>query len=207
MLAVELVDPVSMTLVSKQVSLTASGLEGPARISFSGRFAWLREGNNWPSAFEFKPGLLPFDAQTIPALAKPADLNSASEAERLLRVELRPTAAYPFADGVTVVRGSLRESAMANALPVAGAQIWLSWFSGKKQIDGSNWALSNTAGDFACFLRLPVPARPNLDKNRQLVLSLVVKRGNERRELALTVPDGRISDLPNALAWSALTPT
>ncbi len=207
MLAVELIDPITLELLSKKVSLTATGLVGQPRVNFSGRFVWLVEGDNWPSAFVFDPGSLPYDAATYTAMAKPTDIANATPAQRLLRVALRPNAAYPFADGVTVVRGRLRETAVAGAAAVVGAQVFLAWYNGKTLVDSVNQAQANQAGDFACFLRLPTSARPTVDKNRNLELRIVVVRGTDRREQPVKVPDGRIYDLPDALAWSAMTST
>lgn len=207
LLAVELTDPVSMLPVSLGVSLSADVLALPPRINLSGRFVWLAEGDNWPTRFTFDPGLLPYEAASFAALAKPADIATASGAERLQRVLLAPTPAYPFADGLTVVRGRLRESAAPDAAPVAGAQLWLAWQNGSAWVDAATMARSNGAGDFACLLRLPPNARPALDEQKNLELRITVMRGASSRQQAVTVPDGRVIDLPNVLAWSALPPT
>lgn len=211
LLAVELQDPVTLSLVSGKVSLTAHGLVGLPRIGWSGRFVWLLEGEAWPDSFAFDPRGLPFDAQTIPALPKPANLVTASAAERLLRVVLRPSAAYPFGDGLTVVRASLRESDAADAAPVAAAQVRLLWKKGSHWMDDGAFAVSNAAGDFAAWLRLPTNAKPALDEQGRLLLQLRVQRSingaSEEKKLNLAAIDGRVNDLPTALAWSVMTST
>ncbi len=211
LLAVELVDPVTLALVSSKVTLTATGLAGNPRIGFSGRFVWLSEGDAWPSSFAFDPRGLPYDAQTITALPKPANLATASGAERLLRVTLRPTAAYPFGDGLSVVRASLRESDAAGAAPVAGAEIRLLWKKGSNWIDDGAFAVSNAAGDFAAWLRLPANAKPVVDEQGRLQLQMRVVRtingAAVEKSMNLAIIDGRVNDLPTAPAWSAMTST
>ncbi len=211
LLAVELIDPVTLSAVAQKVRLSAHGLVGEPRIAYSGRFVWLREGDAWPDRFEFDPRGLPFDAQTIPALPKPADLNTADAAARLLRVVLRPNAAYPFADGLTVVRASIRESAAANAAPVADAQVRLLWKKGSNWIDEAAFAVSNSAGDFAAWLRLPANAKPVADEQGRLQLQLRIKRKiadvEVEKKMNLVVNDGQVNDLPTAPAWSAMTST
>jgi hypothetical protein len=211
LLAVELVDPVTLALVAAKVTLRANGLTGAPRLGWSGRFVWLQEGDAWPTSFEFDPRGLPFDAQTITALPKPDDLASASAQQRLLRVVLRPTAAYPFGDGLTVVRASLRESDAVGAAPVPEAFARLLWKKGSSWIDDGAFAVSNAAGDFAAWLRLPTNAKPALDEQGRLLLQLRVTRsinGAEiEKKINLAANDGRLTDLPTAPAWSAMTST
>jgi len=213
LVAVELFDPVSLSLVWQGASVTAKGLAGRPIIGLSGRFAWLAErpgrpeDDRWPSAFVFDPGHLPYESEIRPAPARPADLRNPGPGEsRIVRITLRPTAAYPFTDGVTVVRGCLRETDDRTSAVIAGAEVWLRWSSEPAGVpkDAAVKAKTNAAGDFAAFLRLPTDARPKKDKDK-LEVRVMVSRGGQNREKAYSLPEGRLYDLPEALAWSALT--
>ena len=211
LLAVELIDPVTLAPVASKVALTAHGLAGQPRIGWSGRFVWLVEGQSWPDRFDFDPRGLPYDAQSIAALPKPANLATAGGNERLHRVMLRPSAAYPFADGLTVVRASLRETDLPGSLAVAGAQARLLWKKGSNWIDDGAFAVTNAAGDFAAWQRLPANAKPAVDEQGHLQLQMRIKRiingATVEKSINLAITDGRVNDLPTAPAWSAMTST
>ena len=208
LLAVELVDPVTMTPVSKAVRLTAVGLDGAPLVNWGGRFVWLAEGDGWPDGFEFDPGQAPYEADFFVAPAPPADLPHLSAAERLLRFTLCPTVAYPFGDGLSVVRGRLHESAASNAAPIAGARVWLRWTDAgtrPRPVDAPHIARTSGHGEFAAFLRLPPLARP-LIKQDMLIAQILVEHDGATRQSDLELPDGRLLDLHAALTWSALNP-
>lgn len=206
LVAVELVDPVTLTVVYTGVQVSALGLSGGPVLSWSGRFVWLAEGDAWPASFAVDPGGLPYESETRPSPPRPADLQAAPAAERLARIVLRPSPAYPFEAGVTSVRGRLRETADPDAAPVAGAEVWIRWANdapaGPPLVDAPVRALTNAAGEFAAFLRLPAGARPKVE-NGSLVVRLAVSRGGVTRETTEErLPDGRGRDLSGALAWS-----
>lgn len=213
LLAVELVDPVTLSLVHRGIGITAQGLEGKPIVNWSGCFVWLandEKDDRWPTKFTVDPGTQPYEEEKDwPAPPKPNDLFDAPAKDRLVRITLRPTAAYLFTDGVTVVRGRLRETEDKKSNAVANAEVWIRWRNdapaGPKWVDAPIRARTNRAGDFATFLRLPTKARPTVE-NGNLVVRIVVSRDGQIREKADKVPDGRIYDLPDALAWSVLTP-
>ena len=208
LLAVELIDPVTMAPVCRDVRLDAVGMAAGPLLSWSGRFVWLADGARWPSAFVFDPGSTPYASETYAAPPAPPDPAQLDANERLVRLMLRPTAAYPFGDGLSALRGVLREGPDATSAPVAGALVWIQWTdtgpSGKQ--DAPVAARTSASGDFATCLRLPRGARPERNGDR-LKVRLIVARGAELRELALDLPDGRFLDSSAALDWSALSPS
>lgn len=175
--AVELVDPVSQTLVHSGVEVAAVGLSRAPIVSYSGRFVWLREGERWPERVSVTPLDVPLASHVAPAPPRPSDLSLALPNERLLRIQLRPTAAYAFDFGVTAVRGRVVEGPERDSPPVVGALVELAWFD----LDGGSWqpeppasmgsaaasppqAETDDHGEFAVFLRLNPPraAQPDL---------------------------------------------
>jgi hypothetical protein len=204
LVAVELLDPVSMNPVSQGLTLTAQGLSGQPIINLSGRFVWMAspaDKGKWPSGFVLDPRALPYEKDILPAPEQPSDLANPSIKEpRLTRYLLRPNPAYPFSDGLTVIRGRLLTSAK-QAQPIPGAEIWLRWKKQKKDgvqnIDATVKGISNSNGDFAAFLRLPANADPKTDdqdKNK-LDLQIVVFYKNKESQINLTLPEGLISEL------------
>jgi hypothetical protein len=134
--AVELVDPVTNALVHRGVTVTAAGLSGQPIVSLSGRFVWLRapkraNGNRrqdeWPSRITVTPHGVPYTEHRQLAPPRPADQDTATAAERLLRIRLRPTPAYDFPGGVTVVRGRLVQDAAEDSPAMAGVRVELAW--------------------------------------------------------------------------------
>lgn len=209
LVAVELVDPVTLTLVHRGISVTAQGLAGKPIISWSGRFVWLSEDSAWPTTFTVNPSGESYESEVQPAPPRPANLITLSVDARLTRITLRPTATYPFADGVTSVRGMLRETADPTSAGISGALVWIRWANdapgGPPWVDAAVRAKTNQAGEFAAFLRLPAKARPTVE-NEKLVVRIAVSRAGEVREKEERLPDGRSYDLPDALVWSHLTP-
>lgn len=222
LVAVELIDPVTLLTVTRGISITAEGLTGLPVMTWSGRFAWYTEGEDWPARFFIEPGAQPYDRQIVDAPARPPQPSQPKPGEvRLARVTLRPTAAYPFTDGITVARGMLREGSAPDAAPVEGAEVWIRWLkaptSGRtaQWVDASARARTNSAGEFAAILRLPVPAWPEREMSTgPLMARIAVSRNGQACEQANEVtewkiyrlPEGHLYNLPEALAWSALSP-
>lgn len=179
--AVELVDPVTQTVQYEQFVVKADGLVGQPTINASGRFVWLREGNLWPGRITVTPDRVPFAPHVAAAPPRPPDLDSATPAQRLVRITLRPTSAYPFEAGVTAVRGGLTEDATPGSPPVVGARVQLAWLDedtgtwdppppvtgpGSAPAPSPREAETDAHGQFAVFLRLPRGglAQPDLEK-------------------------------------------
>jgi hypothetical protein len=196
LLAVELLDPITQALVSQGVSVRAAGLEGRPIVNRSGRYVWLAEGEAWPTSIVVDPQRSSYVSQIASAPARPADLTTATALERHLRISLRPSLAYRFEDGVTVIRGRLREDVGSVTAPVEGARVQLAW----RNIGGA-WSPAPPApenvdeaaedvpsppeqqtdrnGEFVVFLRLrrEVGVEPDVDERRLLAVRLQVTRG------------------------------
>jgi hypothetical protein len=216
LVALEVFDPLSQTLVSRDLTVSAQGLGKPI-VSSSGRFVWLDEGGAWPKTISVVPEGLPFQADVKNPPQPPAN---AKPEQRLVRIVLRPTAAADFSD-VTAIRGQLAESVALGA-PVVGAAPQLAWF----EINTNAWILSpegngpsNGAGEFAAFLRLQ-PAmvqEPDL-KGRLLKIRVQFTRGNTTRatpdnyafladpNAAGRVIEGQLLGRDLQLGWADLQP-
>src|SRR5215469_13123776 len=164
LVALEVLDPLSQTLVSSNLTVRAKGWGAPV-VSWSGRFVWLEEGGTWPEEISVEPVGLPFEDE-FKQPAEPADLAQAKPQERLVRIVLRPTPAADFSD-VTAIRGQLRESLADSSPPVTDAKADLAWFdknTGKWIPSPEQSGVTNPAGEFAAFLRL----QPLIDEEADL---------------------------------------
>lgn len=225
LVAVELIDPVTLLLVSQGIKVKAEGLIGSPIVNFSGRFAWFAEEDHWPTRFLIDPGWQPYETEVVSAPLPPANPGEPKPDEnRLMRILLRPTSAYPFTDGVTVVRGQLRTTAAADAEAISGAEVWIRWLnhpsnSGEVWVDTQPKAVTNKNGEFVALLRLPNGARPyERDGNRVISTKLKVRIAVAHNSLVCEMadpqtewkiyelPEGSPYDWPIALAWSVLTP-
>jgi hypothetical protein len=203
LLALEVFDPLSQSLVSSGLRVAATGLGVPI-VSLSGRFVWLDQGNAWPSQITVDPVDLPFVPLTIHPPAPPDPANVIIE-QRRVRAVLQPTAAADFSTGVTAVCGQLFEMATAPSSPIRDATVQLAWYDAQANV----WVPSpelpappSETGEFAVFLRLEptIQQEPDL-KGRLLKVRLQFTRGSTTRATPdnypfLTDPDaaGRIID-------------
>jgi hypothetical protein len=208
--AVELLDAVTLQRVSAGIVVTADGLRGRPIVNYGGLFVWLEEKLDSLQKVSVDPGVLPYERVE----RTKAQLNLPPAPQPLTTIELPPRVDYPFAVGVTGVRGALVEDHMTvPADPVPGAEITLRWLD-----DTSVWhdaptsSHTNDAGDFVSTLRLSAGDVPLVDGGGALTLRLRVRRDalNERQSGDLKVPQGRIADPAtlNALsvAWDELQP-
>ncbi len=167
--AVEVLDPVARTTLMRGIEvrpLDAAGrlIEGQPALSHSGRFVWLRNrANERPALIEVRPGRLPFERTRVKVSAKAEPV---ATADRLITVPMRPSLAYPFAEGVTMVRGRIWEGDKSDPQGVAGARVQLAFFD----VAANDWwptvlddplplgeALTDVSGAFAVFFRQPFP--------------------------------------------------
>ncbi|RYE76631.1 MAG: hypothetical protein EOP19_24140 [Hyphomicrobiales bacterium] len=201
--AVEVLDPVSRSIVSHGITvrpLDAAGrpIGGKATLSHSGRFVWLgQRGNARPAVVEVLPGKLPFEKQVaaVPAKAEPMAPN-----DRLITVTLRPTIAYLFVEGTTMVRGRIWEGPDDAPRAVEGARVQLAfldlaaspigwWPTAPGWPLGLGEARTDASGGFAVFLREPFPNRkPDIVAGLIKVRLQVVRLGNLIARMTLT-PD------------------
>lgn len=201
LLAVELRDVVSLLPVTRQVRVTAVGLDGPGRLNASGRFVWLEEGAHRAERIRVDPGSLPYDSEDVAVPPMPPDLDTVPEADRLLRVWLRPARGYPFPDDVTLVRGQL------DALD---AEVWLEWQDEATQdwrhAGARTFARTRAGGAFAAFLR-PAPGyQPAVGADGLMPARLAVARaGSTRHTAPFSLREGRTLASFQQLAWDALT--
>jgi hypothetical protein len=69
--AVELIDPVTQSLVWKDVTVTPANITRKPIVNRSGRFVWLFEGTAWPGDIVVEPDGIPFETHTQPAPPQP----------------------------------------------------------------------------------------------------------------------------------------
>ena len=204
LLAVELLDAVTLTRVSEGVKVVVEGLQGKRIDNPSGYFVWLRENNPTIRKISVDPGVLPYES---------AERDGSQIEFPLTRIELQPTVDYFFAPGITGLRGTLIERNVTPPEPVVGADVRLRWLD-----DNGNWLDAPTSsqtkaksGDFVSFLRLAPREKPDIDANGTLTVRLQVRRdGFTRSSTDLKLLQGRVTDPstlnPLKFAWDELQP-
>ena len=200
MLALEVLDAVTLQRVSAGIDVRAEGLRGKPVTNTGGLFVWKQEDMSALQRVVIDPLKLPYEAVRIEA----ADLVTPIHV-----VQLPPRASYAFAAGKTAVRSTLIESrADTPARPVTDAQVRLVWLDD----DGVTWrdaptlSHTDTHGDFAAIARLAGNDLPRLDANGDMAVRLRVRRGGaERGSAAIALAPGRLAQ-PRAFAWDELQP-
>jgi len=202
MLAVELLDPVTLARVSHGVTVTANGLDGTPIVNYGGMFVWLRQSLASFRQLDIDPGMLPFERMAIPA---------AQVALPVCRVLLRARANYPFAPGVTAIRGALYEArvgAGAMPVPVAGATLRLAWLHEDRPptwvaAPASATSVTDARGQFVTVLRFAPADAPAVDAHGQLSLRLFARRGaSPEMHHDFALPRDRVTDA--VYAWDEL---
>lgn len=191
MLAVELLDPVTLERVAHGVTVTAIGLAGLPIVNFGGLFVWLKQPVSGFTKLLVDPGVRPFAPMEIAAAAVQRPLHT---------VELQPLAHYPFTPGVTAIRGSLFEHRVPPGTPpdpVGGAAIRLEWL----HEDGSTWVASparaqtDAHGDFTTILRHAPGHVPALDAQGRMTIRLFAGRASDgEKHQEFQLPHGRVAD-------------
>ncbi|MFP3643356.1 hypothetical protein [Paraburkholderia sp. SIMBA_054] len=206
LVAVELFDPVILSNVNRGLTVFAQGLSGAPITSWSGRYVWLRELDAWPSRYDVSVDTAPYQTVSQTAPPKPADLAQVPWPQRLTRIVLTPTPAYPFPDGLTVIRGRLRETAGPASAAVVGATVGLKWEmdakGGAVQVVSPMTSITDAAGEFALMLRPPTSSKPTLNQGKLSIQIQATRGGETRSDIQLSVVDGALTDLPNPVAWS-----
>ena len=204
---IELLDAVTLERVSAGVRVVAEGLQGKPVTNTSGVFAWLREDLTNLQKVTIDPGVLPYER---------VELTPAQIQLPITRVELPPRLDYPFAAGITGLRGVLIEERVVPQVPVRDAEVHLRWLD-----ENGVWRDAPTVsrtdtrgGDFTAVLRLSPSDVPQVVSGA-VTVRLHARRGaNEGESTDLKLPQGRIADPsffaqgPNALifAWDELLP-
>lgn len=207
LLAVELLDAVTLAPVWRGVRVSAPPLSAAPIVNASGRFVWLLAGAQRPARVVVDPGALPYEREQIDAPALPDPLPA--QAPRLARVWLRPRRGYSFPDGVTVLRGRLEHSAGAPQRPLANAEVWIEWLDagdGKWHDQRARMhTRSRDDGEFAAFLRM-APGRLPVDKNGLMRLRLGFRSadGEQRHSKSMKLRDGAQAAGFPRYAWDDL---
>jgi hypothetical protein len=205
---IELLDAVTLDRVSRGVKVTAEGLHGEPSTNSSGVFVWLRGDLTRLRKVTIDPGVLPYEV---------VELDFAQIQVPVTRVELPPRLDYPFAAGITGMRGTLIEERAGPPVPVLDAAVYLRWLDEDGLWrDAPTVASTNTrGGNFTAILRLSPSEVPQLDAKNAVTVRLRARRGGSERESTnLKLPQGRIADPsffaqgPDALvfAWDELQP-
>lgn len=213
--AIELVDGVTLDRVTAGVKVTAEGLTGDPVVNASGMFVWLKQDAATAaglSKLSIDPGILPFERLDL----EPADLNLPPDPRPITTIALPPRVDYPFAPGLTGVRGSLIETRVTppqNPTPVGNAEVHLRWLD-----DNGVWRdapiksrTREKSGDFVSVLSLAPNDVPDIDADGKLTVRLRVRRDtSERSSSDFKLLQGRVMD-PSTLstltfAWDELQP-
>jgi hypothetical protein len=209
MLAVELLDAVTLERVTQGVDVTGRGIAGKPVVNHSGLFVWVRQDASKFDRLLIEPRDAPFERVDLPA---------AQVSRPLHTIQLYPLASYPFAPGITAIRGRLVESdSMAPQVPrvaIAGATVMIEW------LDDNGWhpwqapRVTTATGDFTAMVRLArgqahadgsaeKPDEPKLDANGNLSIRFTGKRANgTQKRNTYPLPQGRVTD--KTFAWDDL---
>lgn len=198
LLAVEVVDAVTLEPVRNGIVVSGQGLETRPIVNSSGFFVWLEAGNRRPAQIVVEPVDSRYLRATAPVPALPA---------RSLRIELAPNAGYPFDAGTTVVRGTLIQRRTGPRVPALGAEVWVRWIddtaSGTTWVDSPVRSQVDASGDFAAVLRLAPNQTPRPPDSNNLRARLGARLGGLSRtsdEFALL--QGRVLERSDPFVWN-----
>lgn len=206
--AVELLDAVTLQRVHQGIQVVAQGLRGRPVVNAGGLFVWLEEDLGRLHTLAVVPGVQPYER---------VELDAAQVKRPLTTIELPPRVDYPFASGVTGMRGTLIERQVVppqHPEPVPDATIRFRWLD-----EDGNWHDSVTAsrtdplsGDFVAILRLASTEKPAVDASGAVTVRLRASRagGNERSSTDLKLRSGRMTNPsplnPGTFAWDEFMP-
>jgi len=200
MLAVEILDAVSLERVTEGIEVTAKGLAGNVIRNASGMHVWLRQDRTRFDKLVVTPRARPYQAVEIAAANVQFPLHV---------VELMPLSSYPFGAGVSALRGRLIETAPppnTPATPVVGAVLRLEWLDD----DGVTWrptaqrARTDEKGEFAVFVRFTPIDMPLIDAGGNLSIRLFAMRAGLELKVQRAYPQGRVAD--DVLPWDQMVP-
>lgn len=213
MLAVELLDAVTLERVTRGVEVIAKGIAGKPVVNHGGLFVWVKQDATKFAGLSIDPFAAPFD---------PVELTAAQVSRPIHSVQLHPLPSYPFAPGITAIRGRLVESdSMPPQVPrvaIPGATIRFEWLDD----DGITWhpwqapRVTTKTGDFTAIVRLargrlhpgsppapPKPDEPRLDAAGNLSIRVFAKGANgAQKQKIYPLPQGRVTD--KTFAWDDL---
>ena len=206
--AIELLDAVTLERVAHGVKVVAEGLQGKPVVNHGGVFVWMQEDITPLQRVTIDPGTLPYEKLE----REPADLTLPPDPRPLTTIELPPRIDYPFAAGVTGLRGTLIEENVVPPVPVENAEVGLRWLDDDDVTwrDAPTISRTNSKGDFVSILRFAPTERPKLDNGSVTVRLRVRRNGNERSSADFKLLQGRVTDPstldPLTFAWDELQP-
>jgi hypothetical protein len=213
-LIVEAYDPVTLAPVYDGLRLRVEHLDTPPVVSTGGRFVWFESKAGFDKLL-IDAGTLPYlppGEIPIPALPPPPAPPALPVTYTLIRLELGPSTTYPFAPGITGMRGNLVENlADVPPVPVGDAEIRLRWIDdvapGETWVDAPTVSRTDSRGDFAAIVRLNTKqiARPD-PQGRMRVRVAATRAGNTLLSTELQIPFDRIADVQQSFAWDDLQP-
>lgn len=213
-LIVEAYDAVTLGLVHDGLRLQVDRLETRPAISSSGRFVWFEQKGGFDTLL-IDAGSLPYlppREMAIPPLPPPPPPPAQPFTYTLLRLELAPSTAYPFAAGMAGLRGTVIRNVNDDPpVPLADAQVRLRWIddnaSGETWIDAPTLSRTSSRGDFAAIVRLAPGQIARADAQRRMRVRVAVTRaGSTRLSPELSIPFDRVADAPASFAWDDLQP-
>lgn len=197
MFALELLDAVTLERVVGGVKVEAVGLTGAPFLNHGGLLVWLKE----PTANFQK---IVIDTQARPF--EPAEIPAAQLQQPLHTLELKPLSNYPFAPGITAIRGSLYETRVPLGqapVPIPGATIRLEWKDGGNNFQpGTTNCTTDIAGDFVSILRFAPKEDPFVDHDLLSIRLFAKRAGGVEKSQDLKLLQGRVTD--GTYAWDEL---
>jgi len=213
-LIVEAFDPVTLAPVYDGLRLRVEHHDTLPVVSTGGRFVWFESAAKFDKLL-IDAGTLPYlppAEMSIPALPPPPAPPGKPVSYTLIRLELGPSMAYPFAPGIAGLRGNLVESLADDPrVPVKDARVRLQWIDdlapGESWVDAPTISQTNSRGDFAAIARLATNqiARPDA-QHLMRVRVAVTRAGNTLLSTELQIPFDRIADVQQSFAWDDLQP-
>jgi hypothetical protein len=211
-LIVEALDPVTLELVADGLSMSVDGLDARPVISSGGRHVWFEETGRTPRTLSIDPGSLPYLPMqlAVPALPPPPPPPARPQTWNVLRVELAPSTAYPFAPGISGFRGSFIDDATDDpAVPLADTAVRLQWIddnqAGEVWVDAPNLSRTSANGDFVALVRLALNQIARADaQGRMRVRVAATHAGTTRLTPEFPIPFNRITDAQHSFAWASL---
>lgn len=210
-LAVEVVDAVTGLPIREGIGVTVKETPTAPVVTASGRYVWLVEPGVAPTEVSIDPRRLPFVKQTRavppPTLPPPPRQPQAS----VLRVELAPTAAYPFEPGTSGVRSTfVEDDAVFPPLPLAEREVWLQWSDDTQPApawtDSPIRGSTSAAGDFAVIVRLASHQVARTDAQGRMQVRVAARHaGLQHYSSPLFISPARVADISPNLAWNHFT--
>ena len=212
-LIVEAFDPVTLAPVYDGLRLEVEGLDVRPIVSTGGRFVWFESKAKFEK-LKIDAGTLPYlppKDLAIPPLPPPPPPPGKPISYTLIQLELAPSTAYPFAPGITGLRGNLVENLADDPLrPVADAEVRLRWIDdnapGETWVDAPTLSRTDSRGDFAAIVRLATNQIARADAQKRMRVRVAATRAGNTRFTELQVPFDRIADVQQSLAWDDLQP-